>query len=156
MAVIGQREFAAFAACDTAAHKCRIEMAEINERNAIARRQIGIRSRGRTPRGATDQSCRPEDPRSRSHSGATAQHIAPARVSFINASLHLEERESRSGYKKFLRNADLLRCKGFSILVSLVATPMALARFEGAIALLKPVGLFPIPKLLGPPPSRRP
>jgi MoaA/NifB/PqqE/SkfB family radical SAM enzyme len=77
-----------------------------------------------------------------------AQHIDPSRVSFINAGLHLQERESRSGYPKFLRNAELLRCKGFPILVSLVATPMALARFEEAVALLQPIGLFPIPKLL--------
>ncbi len=76
-----------------------------------------------------------------------ADRIDPARVSFINAGLHLEERERRSGHGAFLRNADrLLRC-GFPILVSAVATPTALARFEEAIRLLQPIGLFPIPKL---------
>jgi MoaA/NifB/PqqE/SkfB family radical SAM enzyme len=73
--------------------------------------------------------------------------IDPSRVSFINAGLHLEEREHRSGPAAFLRHADLLHSRGFPVLVSIVATPAALARFEDAIALLEPIGLFPIPKL---------
>jgi MoaA/NifB/PqqE/SkfB family radical SAM enzyme len=73
--------------------------------------------------------------------------IDPSRVSFINAGLHLEERELRNGKTAFLRNADALRARDFPLLVSLVATPSALARFDEAIALLAPVGLFPIPKL---------
>ena len=40
-----------------------------------------------------------------------------------------------------------MRSRDFPIFVSLVATPSALERFEEAITLLKPVGLFPIPKL---------
>jgi MoaA/NifB/PqqE/SkfB family radical SAM enzyme len=74
--------------------------------------------------------------------------IDPARVSFINAGLHLEERDNKAGHAAFLRNAELLRAAGFRILVSLVATPNALARFEEAVALLQPIGLYPIPKLL--------
>jgi len=77
-----------------------------------------------------------------------AQRIDPSRVSFINAGLHLVEREDRLGNAKFLHHADLLRSKGFPIFVSLVATPMALARFADAVAVLRPIGLFPIPKLL--------
>jgi hypothetical protein len=61
--------------------------------------------------------------------------------------LHLEERERRSGEDAFLRHADMLRRAGFPVLVSVVATPPALARFEEAIALLRPIDLFPIPKL---------
>lgn len=76
-----------------------------------------------------------------------AARIDPSRVSFINASFHLEERERRSGHGEFLRHADNLHTAGFLLLPSLVATPSALARFEEAIALLKPAGLFPIPKL---------
>ena len=76
-----------------------------------------------------------------------AQRIDPSRVSFVNAGLHLEERERRSGHGAFLRHAELLQSKSFPVLISLVATPAALARFEEAIALLKPIGLFPIPKL---------
>jgi MoaA/NifB/PqqE/SkfB family radical SAM enzyme len=76
-----------------------------------------------------------------------ARRIDPTRVSFINAGLHLEERELRSGNDRFIRHADLLRSGGFRILISLVATPLALARFDKAIALLEPIGLFPVPKL---------
>jgi MoaA/NifB/PqqE/SkfB family radical SAM enzyme len=83
------------------------------------------------------------------HSSLTqlAQRIDPSRVSFINAGLHLEERELRSGTDTFLRHADLLRSSGFLILISVVATPPALARFDKAIALCEPISLFPIPKL---------
>jgi MoaA/NifB/PqqE/SkfB family radical SAM enzyme len=76
-----------------------------------------------------------------------ARRINPSRVSFINAGLHLEERELRNGHRSFLTYADLLRSRDFPILISLVATPTALERFQQAIALLKPIGLFPIPKL---------
>jgi MoaA/NifB/PqqE/SkfB family radical SAM enzyme len=76
-----------------------------------------------------------------------AARIDPARVNFINAGLHLEERERRSGHGAFLRHADMLRRAGFLVLVSVVATPPALARFDEAIGLLRPIDLFPIPKL---------
>jgi MoaA/NifB/PqqE/SkfB family radical SAM enzyme len=76
-----------------------------------------------------------------------ATRINPSRVSFINAGLHLEERELRSGLDTFLRHADLLHSRGFPILISVVATPPALAQFDKAITLLEPIGLFPIPKL---------
>ena len=77
-----------------------------------------------------------------------ARSVDPARVSFINAGLHLEEREARIGHASFLRHADLLRTAGFPIFVSIVATPAALRRFDEAVALLHPLGLFPVPKLL--------
>ena len=69
-------------------------------------------------------------------------------MSFVNAGFHLIEREARSGHAAFLRHAALLRSEGFPILASLVATPEALARFEEAVSLLQPIGLYPIPKLL--------
>jgi MoaA/NifB/PqqE/SkfB family radical SAM enzyme len=77
-----------------------------------------------------------------------AERIDPSRVSFINAGLHLVEREDRNGNANFLRHADLLRAKGFPILVSLVATPRILERFADAVELMSQVGLFPIPKVL--------
>jgi len=76
-----------------------------------------------------------------------AQRIDPSRVSFINAGLHLEQRELHFGSEAFLRHAGLLCSRGFLVLISVVATPLALAQFEKAIALLEPLGLFPIPKL---------
>lgn len=76
-----------------------------------------------------------------------SRRIDPSRVSFINAGLHPEERELRKGQAAFLRNAEALRARDFPLLVSVVATPSALARFDEAIRLLEPIGLFPIPKL---------
>lgn len=77
-----------------------------------------------------------------------AEKIEPKRVCFINAGMHLEERDFRRGHAKFLHHAQLLHAKGFPVLVSLVVTPTALANFEAVIAMLQPFGLFPVPKLL--------
>jgi MoaA/NifB/PqqE/SkfB family radical SAM enzyme len=78
---------------------------------------------------------------------AFAKRVDPSRVSFVNAGFHLEERDRRSGHAAFLTNGDALRAHGFSLLVSLVATPAALARFDDAAAILRPLGLVPVPKL---------
>jgi len=78
---------------------------------------------------------------------AFAKRVDPSRVSFINAGFHLEERDRRSGHAAFLANGEALRARGFSLLVSLVATPTALARYDDAAAMLRPLGLVPIPKL---------
>lgn len=77
-----------------------------------------------------------------------ADTIDPSRVSFINAGLHLEERQRRSGFDVFTRQAGRLRSAGFPLLVSVVATPEVLAKFDDAVELLAPAKLFPIPKLL--------
>jgi MoaA/NifB/PqqE/SkfB family radical SAM enzyme len=79
---------------------------------------------------------------------AFAERVDPARVSFINAGLHLAERAHRGGHAEFLRHAERLRAGGFPIFVSLVSTPEVLARYDEAVALLAPIGLYPIPKLL--------
>lgn len=77
-----------------------------------------------------------------------AERVDPTRVSFINAGFHFEERERRSDNAAFLKNAELLLSKGFPLLVSIVATPRALARFEEATELLAQIGIVPIPKVL--------
>jgi MoaA/NifB/PqqE/SkfB family radical SAM enzyme len=77
-----------------------------------------------------------------------AEQIDPARVSFINAGLHLDEREGRSAVTSFLRHAEALNAAGFPVFASYVATPEALDRFDEAAALLRPLGLYPVPKLL--------
>jgi MoaA/NifB/PqqE/SkfB family radical SAM enzyme len=76
-----------------------------------------------------------------------AERVDPARVSFINAGFHLEERERRSDNIVFLKNAELLRSKGFRLLVSIVATPKALERFQEASDILAQIGIVPIPKV---------
>jgi MoaA/NifB/PqqE/SkfB family radical SAM enzyme len=77
-----------------------------------------------------------------------AKRVAPKRVSFINAGLHFVERAQRNGNAAYLRHVRLLREAGFHVMASLVATPEALSRFQDAIDLLAPIGMFPIPKLL--------
>jgi MoaA/NifB/PqqE/SkfB family radical SAM enzyme len=77
-----------------------------------------------------------------------AERIDPSRVSFINAGLHFLERERKRGAATFLRNVETLRSRGFPVFVSMVATPEALARAADAFALLEPLGMVPVPKLL--------
>ncbi len=77
-----------------------------------------------------------------------AERMDPSRVSFINAGLHLAEREERNGNSRFLKHAELLRERGFPVVVSLVATPSVLDRYMDAISLLNGAGLFPAPKML--------
>jgi len=77
-----------------------------------------------------------------------SRSIDPSRVAFVNAGLHLEERERRKEISSYLRNIEALSSRGFLVLPSLVATPTALHRFEEAIELLRPLALFPVPKAI--------
>jgi MoaA/NifB/PqqE/SkfB family radical SAM enzyme len=77
-----------------------------------------------------------------------SERIDPARVSFINAGLHPEERERRGGHAVFLRHAGMLLARGFPVMVSVVATPNALRDFEAIIESLRPIGIVPFPKLM--------
>jgi MoaA/NifB/PqqE/SkfB family radical SAM enzyme len=76
-----------------------------------------------------------------------AGRVEPSRVNFINAGFHLEERDRRSGHTVFLKHAELLLARNFPLWVSLVAHPTALERFDDAVAILRPLGVVPIPKL---------
>jgi MoaA/NifB/PqqE/SkfB family radical SAM enzyme len=58
------------------------------------------------------------------------------------------EREKKSGHEAYLRNIKMLVQTGFQVMCSLVATPEALKRFDEAIDLLAPIGMYPIPKVL--------
>ncbi|MDI4657926.1 radical SAM protein [Xanthobacter autotrophicus] len=77
-----------------------------------------------------------------------ARRIDPARVSVINAGLHPDERARRRGLEVFNRNLGLLHDAGFSIFVSVVATPQVLAAADEVARLLAVPGLVPVPKLL--------
>ena len=79
---------------------------------------------------------------------AFPERIDPGRVSFINAGLHLAERERKRGEADFIRHVGMLRERGFPVFVSIVATPEALERGADAMALLDPLGMPPVPKLL--------
>jgi MoaA/NifB/PqqE/SkfB family radical SAM enzyme len=75
-----------------------------------------------------------------------AQQIDPDTVTFINAGLHLSERQRKNGAASFLKNVELLSDRKFPVFTSLVMTPDALARFDEAKELLGTIGMFPIPK----------
>jgi MoaA/NifB/PqqE/SkfB family radical SAM enzyme len=77
-----------------------------------------------------------------------ARRVNPARVSFINAGLHLEERERRSGNTPYLEHVAMLRDRGFQVFCSLVGSPSALARFEETVELLGSIGMFAVPKVM--------
>jgi MoaA/NifB/PqqE/SkfB family radical SAM enzyme len=77
-----------------------------------------------------------------------AKRVDPARVGFINAGLHAEERDQRKGLKIFLEHVSVLQEAGFPIFISIVCTPNVLERCDEIIALTSPVGLAPLPKLL--------
>ena len=77
-----------------------------------------------------------------------AASVDPARVSLINAGFHPAERHARNGDDVFLRNAVMLRERGFPIMISVVATPEVLADYDAVVAALAPTGLPPMPKAL--------
>ncbi|MBW7969867.1 radical SAM protein [Bradyrhizobium sp. BR 10289] len=76
-----------------------------------------------------------------------ARDVNPARVSFINAGFHPEERDRRGETTRFIEHADLLRKHGFRIFCSVVATPLALTTFDEAVERLSRARLYPVPKL---------
>lgn len=77
-----------------------------------------------------------------------AERIDPARVSFINAGLHPAERARRNGLEVFLRHAGALKRRGFPLMVTVVATPEVLHRFDELAAQLSPIGEVPFPKMM--------
>lgn len=60
-----------------------------------------------------------------------ADRIDPGRVSYIYASLHIEERERRKGVDAFIANVVLLQERGFTIIVNSVLHPTLVDRFPG-------------------------
>jgi MoaA/NifB/PqqE/SkfB family radical SAM enzyme len=79
---------------------------------------------------------------------AFAERIAPARVSFINAGLHPAERARRNGLEVFLRHGEALKRRGFPLMVTVVATPEVLHRFDEVAAQLSSIGVVPFPKMM--------
>jgi MoaA/NifB/PqqE/SkfB family radical SAM enzyme len=77
-----------------------------------------------------------------------AQRVDPGRVNFINAGLHADERQRRKGLAAFLKHAERLKEKKFSLFVSIVATPEVLSRVDEIVALTAPIGIVPVPKIL--------
>ncbi len=80
--------------------------------------------------------------------GRFASIVDPARVSFINAGWHDDERQARGGMAVFLQNATVLLERNFPLLVSVVATPAVLADMQAVAARVAALGIAPFPKLL--------
>ncbi len=77
-----------------------------------------------------------------------AARIDSARVRFINAGMHPAERARRNGVDVFLRHGAALKKRGFRLMVTVVATPEVLHRFDEVAAQLSPLGLVPFPKMM--------
>lgn len=77
-----------------------------------------------------------------------ASRVDPSRISLVHAALHPDQRIRRAGWDAFSRNIEALAAHGHAVLISVVATPVALAKFETIARLCEPLGLRPVPKLL--------
>ena len=79
---------------------------------------------------------------------AFADAVDPARVHYINASLHYDERAARGGLEDFITRALRLKSQGFNVMVSQVVDPAVLPRLEGIMDTLAERGLTVFPKAL--------
>ena len=79
---------------------------------------------------------------------AFADAVDPARVHYINASLHYDERSARGGLEDFITRALRLQGLGFNVMVSQVVDPAVLPRLEGIMDTLAARGLMVFPKAL--------
>ena len=79
---------------------------------------------------------------------AFADVVGPARVHFINASLHYDERRARGDLGDFIARVQRLQDKGFRVMVSQVADPALLPRLEDIMGELAEQGLTVFPKAL--------
>ena len=78
-----------------------------------------------------------------------ANVVDPARVHFIKASLHYDERSAKGGLGDFIARVRRLQDKGFRVMVSQVADPAVLPRLENIMGELAGQGLTVIPNGLG-------
>ena len=74
--------------------------------------------------------------------------IDPARVFFINAALHPQQRRERGSLDGFVERARRLSSAGFRVLVSVLMTPAAVRALPQVASHLRAQGISPIPKVL--------
>jgi hypothetical protein len=74
--------------------------------------------------------------------------VDPQRVRFIHAAFHPNERERKNGIAAFVRRAVALRDAGFTMLITMVATPEVLASFDELAEPIRAAGLAVTPKIL--------
>lgn len=77
-----------------------------------------------------------------------AEVIDPSRVDFINAGVHLQQREERKRTEAFIRNVGVLRDAGFEIFVSCVMYPPLFGDFPAIWRWYADRGVTIIPKIL--------
>jgi MoaA/NifB/PqqE/SkfB family radical SAM enzyme len=74
--------------------------------------------------------------------------IDPERVHYFHASYHPAERDRKKGVDGFVRRAASLRDAGFTVFLTVVATPEVLANFDEVVAPIREAGLPIAPKIL--------
>ena len=79
---------------------------------------------------------------------AFAEEIDPARVKYIHCSVHVEERDRRSGWKNLAANVSTLLEHGFPVFASLVMTPAVFASFPRASQVFEELGVALAPKAI--------
>jgi MoaA/NifB/PqqE/SkfB family radical SAM enzyme len=77
-----------------------------------------------------------------------AERIDPERVHFINAPVHLDERQKRSSVDVFIKRVHKLQRYRFNVLVSMIMTPEAIVTFPEDMKYFASHGLHIIPKVM--------
>jgi MoaA/NifB/PqqE/SkfB family radical SAM enzyme len=74
--------------------------------------------------------------------------VDPARVHFINAALHFEERRRRGQVEAFFARAARLRAGGFNLFATVVLTPKIIRLYPTLARMAEAAGVTLVPKLL--------
>jgi len=74
--------------------------------------------------------------------------VDPRRIRFVHAAFHPDERERKNGIAAFVQRAVTLRDAGFTMLITMVATPGVLANFDELAGPIRDAGLAVTPKIL--------
>jgi len=70
-----------------------------------------------------------------------AAEVDPARITGIDCSFHVEQREQRSSFEKYARTWNLLKDRGFKLYANYVAHPSLLGRIAGDLDRLAGLGV---------------
>jgi MoaA/NifB/PqqE/SkfB family radical SAM enzyme len=75
-----------------------------------------------------------------------AARVDPRRVHYVHAAVHPDERRRRGGLEAFVARVHALRDRGFTVLVSVVMTPDAIAEFPAVDRTLRRDRIVALPK----------
>lgn len=85
---------------------------------------------------------------SRDAIGVMASRVPPGRISLIHAALHPDERTRKRSWAAFAKNLETVAAYGHRLIVSVVATPDVLARYDEIAAQPELMGFRPVPKMM--------